>query len=134
MDLVRVEVISWNRFLIRNFAVVPELVGRSHEFQFQQGIVSIELPTHSGGEERVKILSYRQDTGRPTRFWVKSVDVLIKLHRQVNVPVQVLHQPPNAYDALSQDQQNHLEETAEMHGSFAEKAFDVWLTDPDISH
>jgi hypothetical protein len=45
MNLVRVEAISWNRFLTRNFAVVPELLGRSHEFQFQQGIVCIELPT-----------------------------------------------------------------------------------------
>jgi len=127
MNLVQFEVISWNRFLTRNFAVVPELLGRSHEFQFHQGVISIELPTRSGGEERVKILSWRQDTGRPTRFWVKSVDVLVRLHRQVNVPEQVLHQPPNAYDTLSQDQQNHLEETAETHGSLAEKAFDVWL-------
>jgi hypothetical protein len=127
MNSVQVAVVSWNRFLTRNFAVVLELLGRSHEFQFHQGIVSIELPTRSGGEERVKILSYRQDTGRPTRFWVKSVDVLVRLHRQVNVSEQVLHQPPNAYDALSQDQQNHLEETAETHGSIAEKAFDVWI-------
>jgi hypothetical protein len=127
MNLVRVEAISWNRFLTKNFAVVPELLGRSHEFQFHQGIVSIELPTRSGGEERVKILSYRQDTGRPTRFWVNSVDVLVRLHRQVNVPEQVLHQPPNAYDVLSQDQQDHLEKTAETHGSLSEKVFDVWL-------
>ena len=117
MNLVRVEAISWNRFVTRNFAVVPELLGCSHEFQFHEGIVSIELPTRSGGEERVKILSYRQDTGRPTRFWVKSIDVFVRLHRQVNVPEQVLHQAPNAYDVLSQDQQDQLEKTAETHGS-----------------
>jgi hypothetical protein len=127
MNLVRVEAISWNRFLTRNFAVVPELLGRSHEFQFHQGAISIELPTRSGGEERVKLLSWRQDTGRPTRFWIKSVDVLVRLQTQVNVPEQVLHQPPNAYDVLSQDQQNHLEKTAQTHGSLAEKGFDVWL-------
>jgi len=127
MNLLRVEAISWNRFLTRNFAVVPELLGRSHEFQFHQGAISIELPTRSGGEERVKILSWRQDTGRPTRFWIKSVDVLVRLQTQVNVPEQVLHQPPNAYDVLSQDQQNHLEKMAQTHGCLAEKGFDVWI-------
>jgi hypothetical protein len=135
MNLVRVEAVSWNRLLTRNFAVVPELLGRSHTFPFDQRTITIELPTidelsqDPTREGRVDILSYREEASStvPICLSVNSVDVLVQLPKQVHVPEQILHQPPNAYDVLSQDQQSHLEKLAETHGSIAEKAFDVWV-------
>ena len=45
MNLVEMEAVSWNRFLTRYFAVVPELLGQSHNFRYDQATISVELPT-----------------------------------------------------------------------------------------
>lgn len=135
MSLVGVQAASWNQLLTRNFAVVPELLGRSHTFPFDQKTIIVELPTTAGISHdpnrrgRVEILVHKEDNGRrvPTCFAVNSIEILVRIPNQVEVPEQILNQPPNAYDDLSKDQQDQLEELATTHRSIAEKAFDLWV-------
>jgi hypothetical protein len=132
---VQVELSSWNRFITRNLAITPDLLGLSHEFRFEKGQVRVELPTADNSmedmtrDQRLSLLSYKEEDGRkvPTRIWVNSVDVLVRLNNGVSVPEQVLTRHPNAYELLSEEQQRQLNQLAETHGDIAEKAFDVWL-------
>lgn len=45
MKDVKVDLVSWNRFVTRNFAVVPQVLGLACEFQFKKSQIRIELPT-----------------------------------------------------------------------------------------
>ncbi len=135
IDMTQVEAESWNRFLTRYLAIVPELLGARHEFKLDGKYISLELPSqddvsqHPTDQRRAQIFSWRELDGKkiPTRLWIDSVDVCVKLDRKVNIPEQVLRQPPNAYDVLSKKKQQQLDTLAGDYGSVAERAFGIWL-------
>ncbi len=41
----KVKIKSWNRFLIRNFAVAPEVMCQEHIFPLENSTVSIKIPS-----------------------------------------------------------------------------------------
>lgn len=134
--MTQVEAKSWSRFFTRYLVIVPELLGATHEFEFDGSPIEIILPSkdelskHPAESARAEMFSWREVAEGekiPLRIAIESADVKVKLERKVNVPEQVLHQPPNAYDIVSEEKQRKLNELADYYGSIAERAFEVWV-------
>lgn len=138
----QINILSWRRFTTRNFTVVPELLGLSHEFLFKNGQVKIELPSadnlpkeitdKSISESRdsiITIRSYRKEDGRkiPIALLINSVDVEVCLNETITLPKEVLTRPTNPIDLLSEKQRTHLDQIGDSHIEFANEAFDRWI-------
>ena len=134
MKYLKVDLVSWNRFITRNFVVVPEVLGLACEFQFEKAQIRIELPTADNlkdetEDSKLRIVAYKEENGReiPTKVAVQSVDVLVNLNRIINIPDEVLTRQPNPIDLLSDDQQKYLNNLVDEHANAASRAFDLWI-------
>ena len=135
MDKVELELFFWSRFRTRNFAVEPELLSRSHEFDFEQHKVSVTLPSTDDLSEKatqgeqVSVGCYREidDQKIPLEFNVHTVDISIFLPNKLNFPAEILSRPPKAYDLFSENQRKSLDVQTERGGQVAERAYDLWI-------
>lgn len=132
---------SWDRFRIRNFAVEPDLQGKSLEFAHREHQVQIQLPSVSTdlsddellkrdiNQEGISFNSYKEIEGRkvPSFYWIYEVDVYIVIPDLVNLPEEILSRPPKAFDILSEAKQKYLDGLAEKYGELAESAIDIWI-------
>ena len=124
---------SWNRFLTRNLAVKPEVLGCEHRFSFENRTVSIKIPSinqvDSGqGYDKVASVGARRAVdNEPLEFYIHKVDVEVSIPVTVSIPSEVLNRPPNAPDLFSDEEQKRLNKVAEQHQSTAEKAFEYWI-------
>jgi len=124
---------SWNRFLIRNLAVAPEVMGQEHIFPFENSTVSIKIPSidqvdrGKGFDEVASVGARRTVDNEPLEFNIHKMDVEVSIPITVSIPLEVLDQPANAYDLFSDEEQSRLNKIAEQHQSIAEKAFEYWL-------
>lgn len=138
----QINIFSKHRFTTRNFAVVTELLGLSHELPLKNGQIKIELPSadklpkEMTGKPIVKshdsivaIKSHRKKNGRkiPISLWIKSVDVQVSLNETINLPQEVLTRPPNQLDLISEQQRPQLVQILESHKELANEAFDRWI-------
>ncbi len=133
MKKCQVKVKSWNRFLIRNLGVKPNVMGSEHRFPFDKSMISIKIPSINQvdrGKSYDKVASVgarRAVDNEPLEFRIHKVDVEVLLPVTVGLPAEVLNCNPNAFDLLSKEEQKGLEKFAEQHQSVAEKAFDYWI-------
>jgi hypothetical protein len=145
MKSTRISLLSWNRFRSRNLYIVPEVVGRKHEFNYSGCVVTISLPTLAmltPLEELVKLdyeehdrdvllsyHTYREEDGKkiPVFYDVGYVDVTVNGGKAISLPSEILNRQPNAYDLLSTESQNRLDKIATEHGRVAEGAFNFWV-------
>jgi hypothetical protein len=135
MELTRLVIGSWNRFLSRNLSIQPDLVGAMHEFQFEDHKITISLPTsrHLPTEpsrgEFLRFNRYREVDGKkiPLQLWVESVEVVVSIKDEVELPVEILSRPPNQDELVSKSQQEKLDNLASVHGGIADRAFDLWI-------
>jgi len=131
----QVDLLSRNRFITRNLAVVPELVGKATEFKFENSQVRIELPTEDKLTESreddspLHIIGYAKKDGskKPTKIAVNSVVVLVRINERIRLPKEVLTRHPNPIDLLSNEQQKQLDKLAKAYGDTAYRAFDLWI-------
>jgi len=129
----KVKIKSWNRFLTRNLAVAPEVLGQEHLFPFENSTVSIKIPSidqvdrGKGYDEVASVGARRAVDNEPLEFNIHKVDVEVSIPIIVSVPSEVLDRPANAYDLFSDEEQNRLNKVAEQHQSIAEKAFEYWI-------
>jgi hypothetical protein len=138
----QINILSWNRFITRNFSVAPELLGLSHEFLFKNAQVKIELPSADNLPKEITaksmresidsiltINSYRLEDGRkiPTGVLVRSVDVKVCLNETITLPEEVLTSQPNPIELLSEEQRNRLDKITNPHTDLAYEAFDRWI-------
>jgi hypothetical protein len=124
---------SWNRFLIRNLAVVPEVLGQEHVFPFEHSTVSVKLPKidqvdrGKGYDEVASVGARRTVDNEPLEFDIHKMDIEVSIPITVSIPSEVLDQPANAYNLFSDEEQSRLNKIAEQHQSIAEKAFEYWI-------
>lgn len=124
---------SWNRFLIRNLAVAPEVMGQEHIFPFENSTVSIKIPSISqvdrgkSYDEVASIGVRRTVDNEPLEFNIYKMDVEVSIPITVSIPLEVFDRPANAFDLFSDEEQNNLNKTTEQHQSIAEKAFEYWI-------
>jgi hypothetical protein len=133
MEIHQITVKSWNRFITRNLAAAPEVLGKEHRFTFENRTVSIKIPSidqadrGKGYDEVVSVRTRRAIDNEPLEFHIHKVDVEVSIPNIVSVPAEALDRPPNAYDLFSDEEQKRLSKIAEQHQSVAEKAFEYWI-------
>jgi len=135
MTHLKVNIVSWNRFITRNLVVVPELLGLTHEFQFESGLIRIELPAadklteDKTKDSRLVISAYKTEEGiqLPTRISVKSIDLVCNLSKSISIPAEVLTRHPNPIDLLTEKQQKQVNDISNTHSDIAYRAFELWI-------
>jgi hypothetical protein len=142
MKSTRISLYSWNRFRSQDLYILPEVVGRKHEFTYDDYEVTISLPLldmltpleeFMKLEEHDDVLlsfnSYIEENGKikPTFYEVGYVDVTVNSGKEMSLPPEILNHQPNAYDLLSTESQNRLDKIATEHGRVAEQAFNYWI-------
>ena len=125
---------SWNRFVTEGLAVLPEVMGRRHNFRFENAEIEIQLPSieqvdrESKYDEVATVGSRWAKTDAPIEFRILKVDVVVRLGHRVSLPAGVLTVNANAFDLIPQQQQHRLEKLASEHAVVAEEAVEYWLS------
>lgn len=126
---------SWNRFVLRAFAIAPSLLGARHTWQMGGATIELRLPNvekiekdHEEDYPVGRLRSWRADDGTPLEYFIHQVDVRVNVDACVELPAEVLTRGPNAFDVIPQTQQNELEEVATRHRAIATTAYEYWLS------
>lgn len=133
MKKTKIEIKSWNRFITKNFTIEPSLLGRHHQFTFENYNVRIKLPDSSmldrGKEydEVITVTSRRTVDNEPIKYNILSVDLTLSLPVTVEIPIEVLSRRVNAIELLTDKEQKHLNDLTSQHEQIAERAFDYWV-------
>jgi hypothetical protein len=134
------ELTSWNRFHTNNLVVVPELLGKSHVFTFEQREITISIPnverlTNEHGRDRVlSVSSWRTKEDEESRevdeilnVNVLKADVLVCIPGKIPIPEEARTRPPQAPELFSEQQQQHLNNLTNEYSGIASRAFDLWI-------
>ncbi len=127
------ELRSWNRFRSPRLVVSPDVVGRSHSFVHDGASIEIELPTaerieQTEGDTVGSVTSRWAADGKPIKFNIEKVDVVVRLGQKIALPPEVLSLPANAFQVVPDDKQKALDAMAASHGASALAAFEYWLS------
>ena len=128
-EILSMKLNSWDRFRIKSFAVVPELMGQSISFERDGSSVTLKLPSMEQASDRhdERASAYPgawwATTNEPIYFVVQFVDVCVSVAVDVNLPLTILDRPPNAFDLLSEGQKGSLNAIVAKHKEKAESAF-----------
>jgi len=110
MKKCNVKVKSWNRFLINNLGVKPDVMGREHLFPFENSTVSIKIPSvdqvdrGKNYDEVASVGARLASDNEPLEYCIYKVDVEVMLSVTVSLPAEVLNRNPNAVDLLSKEE------------------------------
>lgn len=124
---------TWNRFITRNLSVAADVMGSTHEFDFEGFHVTVRLPTQVESkrgdrfDEVARLTSYRADTNEPLVYTIEKIDVNVTYPESISVPEEALSHPPNQYDHFSDQQKNAVENICDRLSGVAERAFQYWL-------
>ena len=131
MEPRKMKVKSWNRFLTRNLAVKPEVLGCEHCFSFDNIPVSIKIPNIEqvktdkinlkGGYGVASVGTRRAADNEPLEFYIHMVDVEVSIPGTLSIPSELLNRPPNTPEVLK------LDKVAEQYQLIAENAFEYWI-------
>jgi len=135
MELKKLTLVSWNRFVPRNFSIVRDLVGATHQFIFEGSQINIKLPstrhlpTEQNQEGSLTFSGWREVDGKkiPAEYYVNSIDIEVSIAEKIALPPKVLEVSPCAYELIPKNQQERLSDLANECGSIAERAFDLWI-------
>ena len=135
MNNVQLNVSSLNRFITTGLYIEPELVGCYHEFNFDNNLVRISLPSQDKiPTERLTGDLLQYNTTRkingirvPDHYSVSAVDVTVKIPDQIPIP----EKKPNILlinsDDWSESQERHMNHLCTTYYSTAKKAFGLWI-------
>ena len=123
---------SSHRFATNNLCVATEVMGKSHEFEFEGLTVRIQLPTQDEAEkdqdnEVAQIQGRKTETNLIVSFHILSVDLFVSLPNRINVPEKALTLPPKQIEHFTQEEISALDSITESHSQIAERAFTHWL-------
>jgi hypothetical protein len=129
----------WRRFNVDRFEIVPRLAGASHRFTLNGWRVEVLLPSVPSRAERKKggfsgdgrmfktdkISCTSLRSGRPSEYEIHSVDVWVRLKRQIVIPIEALGRVNDSLFSASRREQ--LRRTMKRPSAIAEDALDRWL-------
>lgn len=139
---MKISILAKNQFRTRSLLITPEVVGRKHEFQYNDHLIIVSLPTLNmltPLDELVKLEqyddvllfydAYNEENGEkhPIFYYVGYVEVTTDNVKTISLPEEILNHAPNAYNFLSEESQNRLNKIATNQGEVAEGAFNFWL-------
>ena len=124
--------ISWNRKISRNLAVVPEIIGSRHNFVFRNSTVTLSLPKATEVKEDIQFAKVTVDertgpNGDPIKYNVHQLDLTVDLNSELDLVDDVLLHPINAYKIIPLTFQRELDVLAKNHEEIAESAYEYWL-------
>ena len=125
---------SWDRFITRALAVPPSLMGRALSFEHNGSPVTIKLPpvekVGDAHDEDARACrgAWNINTGETIYFVIRSVDVCVEATTEVPVTSEVLDRHPNAYELISDEQQNTLNLIVEACSAQSQAAFEYWIS------
>lgn len=139
MDKKEVELETKVTLLVYNLAIKPDVIGMKHEFPYKGAMVTISLPV----EEQIEAWAGQVDIPAASPgFWhaiegSPDVPASLDIHR-VYVTVRqgnrfsfdpiVFTEPVNAYQHMSDSEQEGITRLADEGKSIASNAFEYWLT------
>ena len=124
---------TWNRFITRNLNVAAEVMGSTHEFEFEGFHVTVRLPTQDDAkrderfDEVARLTSWRSSTKEPLVYAIDKIDVNVIYPESISVPEEALSNPPNQYDHFTDQQKKVVENVCDKLSRVAERAFQYWL-------
>jgi len=125
---------SWNRFVLRDYSVSPSLLGAKHTWQMADAMIELRLPSTEKIEKDRddddpvgRLTSWCTDS-TPLEYCIRQVDVRVFADARVDLPPEVLTRSPNAYDLITQSQQDDLKAVATRHQAIAKRAYEYWLS------
>lgn len=133
MSSVVVHLYSWNRYVTRNFAILPELLGAVLQFKLEGYTARVKLPASDqldrgkGFDEVITVGARRASDNEPLEFIINKVDIEVEKPERTEVPDEALTRNANAYELFSQKEQQGLNDIAENHRVISEKAFEYWI-------
>ncbi|MGJ7582870.1 hypothetical protein ACSFA3_22095 [Variovorax sp. RHLX14] len=124
---------SWNRFLSTALQVSPEIMGRSHEFNFEGAEIKIEIPSKERASDQVRDIVAEVGTrwsrnNEPVNYRILQIDVDVCLGICIDLPSEILKQSANAYELIAEEKRQELDEISQKHGRIAERAFEYWIS------
>ncbi len=107
---MRIEAASWSRSTTNSLAVTRDVLGRSHQFEFEGRQVEVHLPceehAYRGKEfdETVSCVSWIHKNGEriPEGFAIYKVDLTIYLEKPVQVRKKMLEISPTRRNLTTQ--------------------------------
>lgn len=123
---------SWNRFLIRNLVVAPDILGTQHHFSYKNSTVNVKIPgldqvdRGKDYDEVASVGTSRAIDNVTLDYHICKVDVEVFESMHFKVPVEVFTRNPKAYDLFTEEEQKHLNEISGQLETIAEEAFEYW--------
>jgi hypothetical protein len=130
--LKRVKIASWNRFKSEGLAVAPDVLGRTHHFDFEGKRVEVRLPREEhlnrgeGYDTIVECTAWFKGH-IPAYFHILRVDMLIDVSEEIELEEELLKHSPRREHLTSPSRMKLLDNTVEEHKSLALRAFDYWI-------
>ncbi len=125
---------SWNRFVTRGLAVSPELMGRSHKFEYDGHKVEIRLPEISKVEEHpdrgvmATLGARRAADNEPLEYQIHQVDIRVNKSQVLFIDPETFNRNPVAYDLYTEQERNEFENICDEHEDLAKRSFEYWLS------
>jgi hypothetical protein len=69
----------------------------------------------------------RSADGKPRNYEILKVDIEVSRGSRLVFPLEVLSQPPNAFELFSEAEQTHLNEVSSQYQQVAERTFEYWI-------
>jgi len=127
-----VEARSWNRFIVRKFAVMPELLGANHNFIFQGKPIELRVPKETKkSDEKVNNSEVDAITWKAkdvSLYKIRSIDILIDIGEDLDIPEEALRTSPRRGELLSSKQEAYLDSISAEHSDIAKSALKYWLS------
>lgn len=123
---------SCSKFETPRFAASPDVIGKRHEFRFENASITLLLPTTDevdcgNTHESAAITAARRSSdNEPLEFSIHKVEVVVAADFVFSVPMGALQQSPNAFDLFTVDQHKRLDGAVSQHQRRAEGAFQHW--------
>ena len=125
---------SWNRFVTRGLAVFPEVMGKSHCFEYDDHKIEIKLPDITKVEEQsdntamATIGSRLAETNEPIYYEIHQVDVRVSASNVLLIDPETFNRNPVAYDLYTVQECNIFEKACAYHEDIAKQSFEYWLS------
>jgi len=125
---------SWNRFLTRQLAVKPELMGLKHQFQFEDNQVEISLPEISKVKDphddsaMATVGSKWAKNNEPREYKICQVDIRSNIGCTLDIDPETFNRNPVAYELYTEAEREVFEEHCNSHENYAKRALEYWFS------
>lgn len=131
-DRKSVQVSSFERFLIRSLTVASDVMGKSHQFCYENCLIEISLPDLSeakeGYEEGVKASKAGIFPEDNDSYEIHEVNITVDKSQNVLIDPQSFNYKPVASQLYTESERNGFDKKCDEYRIVAIAAYDYWLS------